>query len=109
VAGLKKRSKWERNTVERFTDDANAHNNLAHTQLALKRYAEALVSARAALKLNPGLVQAKSHEQLALAGLKEAQTRLNRHNRQTSQPSWKATKATQGATKGGLCFMNRLW
>ena len=63
----------ERNTVERFPDDANAHNNLAHTQLALKRYAEALVSARAALKLNPGLVQAKSHEQLALAGLKEAQ------------------------------------
>lgn len=58
-------------TVARFPNDANAHNNLAHTLLALQRYDEALVSARAALKINPTLAQARGHEQQALAGLEE--------------------------------------
>jgi hypothetical protein len=35
----------------------------------LKRYKDALASARTALKLNPALVQARTQEQQALAGL----------------------------------------
>lgn len=61
-------------TVTQFPNDANAHNNLAHTLLALQRYEEALASARAALKLNPTLIQARTHEQQALAGLEEKTT-----------------------------------
>ena len=49
-------------TTARFPNDANTHNNLAHTLLALQRYDEALVSARAALKINPALAQARAHE-----------------------------------------------
>lgn len=56
-------------TVERFPGDANAHNNVAHTFLALQRYEEALNSARAAIKINPSLTQARAHEQQALAGM----------------------------------------
>ncbi len=56
-------------TVARFPQDANAHNNLSRTLLALKRYKDALASARTALKLNPALVQARTQEQQALAGL----------------------------------------
>ncbi len=58
-------------TVEKFPKDANAHNNLAHTLLALQRYAPALASARAALKLNPALAQARTHEAQALMGLEK--------------------------------------
>jgi len=63
--------------VAHLPNDANAHNNLAHTLLALQRYDEALVSARAALKINPMLVQARAHEQQALAGLKEKAACVN--------------------------------
>ena len=61
-------------TVEKFPKDANAHNNLAHTLLALKRYEQALTSARAAMQLNPGLAYARNHELLALAGLEKETT-----------------------------------
>lgn len=60
----------KKQTVKKFPDDANAHNNLACTLLALKRHSSALKSARAALKLNPALVQAEVHRQQALAGVK---------------------------------------
>ena len=62
----------EQDTVERFPNDANAHNNLSFTLLKLARYEEALASARAALKLNPALAQARAHERQALAGLSMA-------------------------------------
>ena len=62
-------------TVQRFEQDANAHNNLAHTQLALGQYQGALNSARQALLLNPNLAQARSHEVLALRALRSAQVR----------------------------------
>jgi tetratricopeptide (TPR) repeat protein len=57
----------KRETVERFPRDANAHNNLAHTLLALRRHEEALTSARTALALNPSIEQARQHEALAWA------------------------------------------
>jgi tetratricopeptide (TPR) repeat protein len=55
--------------VAKFPQDANAHNNLSHTLLALRRYEEALASARDALRLNPDLAQARAHESQALEGL----------------------------------------
>lgn len=60
-------------TVARFPQDANAHNNLSHTLLALERYEEALQSAQTALKLNPALMQARNHARLARKGLDEMQ------------------------------------
>lgn len=58
-------------TVGKFPKDANSHNNLAQSLLALHRYKEALSSSREALKLNPGLAQARAHERLALDGLEK--------------------------------------
>lgn len=59
----------QREATQLFPRDPNVHNNLAFTLLALKRYAEALTSAQAALTLNPQLVQAQEHARLAQAGL----------------------------------------
>ncbi|MBD8049703.1 tetratricopeptide repeat protein [Limnohabitans radicicola] len=57
-------------TVEQLPQDANAHNNLACTQLALKDYAGALKSAQAALAIDPAHASAKLHEAQALKGMK---------------------------------------
>ena len=46
-----------------------AHNNLAHTLLALGDCAQALVSSRKALTIDPTLIPARQHEAQALAGL----------------------------------------
>ena len=56
-------------TVERLPQDANAHNNLAFTQLALGDHAGALRSARAALAIDPEHASAKMHEAQALKGM----------------------------------------
>jgi tetratricopeptide (TPR) repeat protein len=56
-------------TVADFPNDANAHNNLAHTLLALGDYAQALVSARKALAIDPMLSAALQHEAQALVGM----------------------------------------
>jgi tetratricopeptide (TPR) repeat protein len=56
-------------TVEHLPKDANSHNNLACTQLALNDFAGALKSARAALALDPQHASAKMHEAQALKGL----------------------------------------
>ena len=56
-------------TVERLPQDANAHNNLAYTQLALKDYAGALKSAQAALAIDPAHASAKVHEAQALKAM----------------------------------------
>jgi tetratricopeptide (TPR) repeat protein len=56
-------------TVERLPKDANAHNNLAYTQLALEDHAGALKSARAALAIDPQHASAKMHEAQALKGV----------------------------------------
>ena len=49
--------------------DANAHNNLAHTLLALGDYAQALASSRKALAIDPTLSAALQHEAQALVGM----------------------------------------
>ena len=59
-------------TVKRFPKDANAHNNLACTLLAMKRYEEALESARTALLLDSKLAQARRYEEMAFTGLRDA-------------------------------------
>lgn len=64
-------------TIEFFPNDANSHNNLAHILLALKRYKEALASAKTALKLNPILEQASAHIREALAGLKTTELKAS--------------------------------
>lgn len=56
-------------TVERLPNDANAHNNLAYTQLALKDYAGALKSAQAALAIDPAHASAKLHKVQALEAM----------------------------------------
>lgn len=56
-------------TVELLPQDANAHNNLACTQLALKDHAGAFKSAQAALAIDPAHASAKLHEAQALKGL----------------------------------------
>lgn len=56
-------------TVERLPQDANAHNNLAYTQLALKDFGGALHSARTALALDPAHASAKLQEAQALQGV----------------------------------------
>ena len=56
-------------TVKDFANDANAHNNLAHTQLALGDCAAALASSRKALAIDPTHSAALQHEAQALAGL----------------------------------------
>ena len=58
-------------TVKDFANDANAHNNLAHTQLALGDCASALVSSRKALAIDSKHLAARQHEAQALAGLLE--------------------------------------
>lgn len=57
-------------TVKLFPKDANAHNNLAFTLLALKQYTQAANSARRALMLNPSLAAAKANEAKAIAFMK---------------------------------------
>lgn len=59
-------------TVARFPNDANAHNNLSYTLLAMKRYEEALMAAQAAARLAPELAQAHEHIRQAQAGLETA-------------------------------------
>ena len=56
-------------TVELFPKDANAHNNLAYTLLALGDNTNALESARNALSIDPKHPQAKALERQALAAL----------------------------------------
>ena len=58
-------------TIMHFPNDANAHNNLSHTQMALGELKQALVSARKALAIDPMLLAAQKHEAQALAGLLE--------------------------------------
>jgi len=58
-------------SVKDFPNDANAHNNLAHTQLALSDCAGALVSSRKALAIDSTHLAAQQHEAQALAGLLE--------------------------------------
>ena len=58
-------------TVKDFANDANAHNNLAHTQLALGDCGGALVSSRKALAIDSMHLAAQQHEAQALAGLLE--------------------------------------
>jgi len=55
-------------TVERLPQDANAQNNLAYTQLALKDCAGALKSAQAALAIDAAHASAKLHVAQALKG-----------------------------------------
>ena len=57
-------------TVKLFPNDANAHNNLAFTLLALKQYAQAANSARRALMLSPSHAAAKANEAKAIALMK---------------------------------------
>ena len=59
-------------SIAKFPTDANCHNNLAQALLAAGRFREALDSARKALRLKPGFAQARRHEEMALAGLREA-------------------------------------
>ena len=56
-------------TVKRLAKDANTYNHLAYTQLALKDHAGALISARAALAIDPQHAAAKMNEAQALKGL----------------------------------------
>ena len=58
-------------TVKDFANDANAHNNLAHTQQALGDCVQALVSSRKALAIDAKHLAARQHEAQALAGLLE--------------------------------------
>jgi protein O-GlcNAc transferase len=56
-------------TAEMLPKDANALNNLAYTQLAMRDLEGALQSARAALALDPQHASARMHEAQALKGL----------------------------------------
>ena len=56
-------------TIMHFPNDANAHNNLSHTQMALGELKQALVSARKALAIDPTHLAARQHEAQALVEL----------------------------------------